>query len=396
MARVNKLLLSESLQPISHNKICGEDIRYTKLYSDIECARDSNEGMLYNLNGKALLPNWQKAYSLSRDAIMHHSKDLQLLLWLSESLISVNALQGILWSIDCLNQFCREFWIGMYPEDYSQRVALFDWYNEKFCIHLMSQQLLNLDKVCSLGEWMQLSTDERCDMIRHLYSHRNDVCALQTQVEKCLVDVVSLKDFCNNFLQKNKIDEEITFYKIENNLQTMISCINNIMTEHKILQAQNNISANEHITIDDEIDETKIDKTIFFDSSALGEKYDVTVDNNYLTDLTSNSINYNSSNSKSLSANIAKQNIIKLSKTLAELQPKAISTVILKQFEQWWNRDFFDLLLQYSDNPEELAGILKFLGLKTEIKTDNIPEDQSPQINQNDNKKVSIMKKRQK
>ncbi len=135
------LTLDELLAPISENAPAGTDLRYTSFYEEIMEARRSDDAVaLGDWRHDVKAADWNKVIKLCVAALSSKSKDLQIAVWLCESLIVVDGFPGFDAGLRLLRELMEQYWDSIYPltsdEDLEYRAAPLDFLNEKVATHV--------------------------------------------------------------------------------------------------------------------------------------------------------------------------------------------------------------------------------------------------------------------
>jgi type VI secretion system protein ImpA len=79
------------------------------------------------LQGESGKPDWKPVIEMSREALISHSKDLQIASWLTEALVRTGGFAGLNCGIRVMSGLVEKFWDTLYPlpddEGISSRVA---------------------------------------------------------------------------------------------------------------------------------------------------------------------------------------------------------------------------------------------------------------------------------
>lgn len=140
------LLREDILTPIPGDNPGGQDLRYAPIYDKIKEARREDD----ELNQGA----WQRERKLAdhtlvikliQEAIAKQSKDLQLSVWLAESLLKKNGYAGLREGLTLCRDLIVTFWDNLYPElddgDAEYRAAPLEYLGTKFEFPLKSVAL---------------------------------------------------------------------------------------------------------------------------------------------------------------------------------------------------------------------------------------------------------------
>ena len=135
------IALDELLAPISEKAPAGTDLRYTSFYEEIMEARRSDDAVaLGDWRHDVKAADWNKVIKLCVAALSTKSKDLQIAVWLCESLIVVDGFSGFDAGLRLLKELMEEYWDSIYPlsseEDLEYRAAPLDFLNEKVATHV--------------------------------------------------------------------------------------------------------------------------------------------------------------------------------------------------------------------------------------------------------------------
>jgi len=129
------------LQPISEQSECGEYLAYDYSYDQIkEYMREDDPRLsqgVWQIDIKKA--NWEKAIESICDLLIHKTKDLQLVTWLVEALISTDGLSGLINGLEITLEMSKKFWDKIYPtdDDNHRRLMPFVYLNEKILNRLV-------------------------------------------------------------------------------------------------------------------------------------------------------------------------------------------------------------------------------------------------------------------
>jgi len=124
--------ISDCLLPIAGNNPAGKDLRadfspqslHRRIRDARTLARDIEKQVLQGESGK---PDWKPVIELSREALIKHSKDLQIASWMTEALLRTDGFAGLNSGIRLMSGLVAKFWDVVYPlpddEGVSTRVA---------------------------------------------------------------------------------------------------------------------------------------------------------------------------------------------------------------------------------------------------------------------------------
>ena len=124
--------LEALMQPISEEKPSGEIQQYTGLYDEIRESRRADENLSQGQWQTELkVADFRQVIRLAVPALETQTKDLQIGVWLSESLIKEHGFAGLRDSLKLLNGLQENFWETMFPEidegDMEGRANALEW-----------------------------------------------------------------------------------------------------------------------------------------------------------------------------------------------------------------------------------------------------------------------------
>ena len=113
----------------------GYDISLSKIYDDIKDARFEEDGSVsFGIWERELKKaDWDLVEQLTVDALKDKSKDFQIVGWLAEALVVLDGFDGMIRSMQILNEFTKTFWSTGYPRkednssDSEQKVRIIEW-----------------------------------------------------------------------------------------------------------------------------------------------------------------------------------------------------------------------------------------------------------------------------
>lgn len=112
-------LYEEIVAPIPGDNPSGIDLRYdTRLliYDKVKEARRQDDELAQgDWQTERKVANWPEVIKLTRDALAHTSKDLQLTAWLTEALLQTARFEGLREGLEITHGLLTEFWDTVYP-----------------------------------------------------------------------------------------------------------------------------------------------------------------------------------------------------------------------------------------------------------------------------------------
>jgi type VI secretion system ImpA family protein len=130
------------LHPVSEDAPAGADLRYEGTYDRIQEARRADDPSLPQGVWERGLKkaDWATVLDLTRDALIHRTKDVQIAVWYLEAALHLEGFAGASAGLRLLVGLCRSFWADLHPRmeagELEARVAPFVWMNEKLAFEL--------------------------------------------------------------------------------------------------------------------------------------------------------------------------------------------------------------------------------------------------------------------
>lgn len=129
------------LSPFPGNSPSGENLRYTSVYDEIQEARRADDTLdRGDWQHEVKTADWNRVFSLCRDALTTRTKDLQIATWLLESLTHTKGFQGVSVGLAAMNGLLNQFWDTLYPEieenDLDFRAGPLEFINDKLWLSI--------------------------------------------------------------------------------------------------------------------------------------------------------------------------------------------------------------------------------------------------------------------
>ena len=157
-----RLDLEKLLIPIPGGNPVGEYLRYEITYDSIQEARKEEADLPQGVWERGIKKaDWNEVRDICIDALENRSKDLQIAVWLLESLLHLYGFLGLREGLKLITALCEKFWESLYPEieeeDYEARVSPIVWQNEKLYLQLKMVQITQPESrdesPYSFGDW---------------------------------------------------------------------------------------------------------------------------------------------------------------------------------------------------------------------------------------------------
>lgn len=125
-------LRDDILRPIAGDQPSGVDLRYASVYDKIKEARREDDDLAQGAwKHERKTADHTTVIRLAQDALATQSKDLQLAVWLTESLLKRDGFAGLAEGLHACRGLLSECWDGLFPPvedgDLELRAAPLDW-----------------------------------------------------------------------------------------------------------------------------------------------------------------------------------------------------------------------------------------------------------------------------
>ncbi|MDR3186937.1 MAG: type VI secretion system protein TssA [Holosporaceae bacterium] len=158
--------VEDFLLPVSPDGECGEYLRYDSVYDQImELRREDDANLSQGIwQTEAKKANWPEVLRLCSELLLTRTKDLQIAMWLLESLTALYGFSGLNQGVTLVKSLSEKFWDNIYPTIDSanksavRRASPFYFFAEKIRERIVLIPLTNpSDGVLSphsLADWM--------------------------------------------------------------------------------------------------------------------------------------------------------------------------------------------------------------------------------------------------
>ncbi len=114
MATPDVLDIDSLLRPLDGDNPCGESLRYDPLWDELSSARRGRRDAVVEDADEE--PEWRVVRDLAAEALETRSKDLQIVGWLTDSLVRTNGFAGLRDGLRVLGGLVEQYWDALYPE----------------------------------------------------------------------------------------------------------------------------------------------------------------------------------------------------------------------------------------------------------------------------------------
>lgn len=124
------LEVSQFLNPIAENDVCGEDLSFSNQFHAIKKAKTQDDPLL-DLGDWVVEPkqaDWVFVSNTIKQLLVEKTKDIRLLVWLSEAWGNLYGYTGIGYSLELTHRMLDQYWDEIYPkiddDDLDQRLGI--------------------------------------------------------------------------------------------------------------------------------------------------------------------------------------------------------------------------------------------------------------------------------
>lgn len=147
------------LTPIAGENPAGAWLRYDPVWDEIQEARRADDLLdRGDWQQEIKTSDWDKVFKLCVSSLTERTKDLQIGVWLLESLTNLEGFAGLQTGLQVLNGFLQQFWDNVYPEieddDLDYRVGPLEFLNDKVWL-AVKQIPLTDGRVTSAYDWLK-------------------------------------------------------------------------------------------------------------------------------------------------------------------------------------------------------------------------------------------------
>ena len=144
------------LAPISDDNPAGENLQYSGLHDEIREARRADENLEQGDWKRDLkVADWRQVVSLSSEALVARTKDLQVCAWLVEALVKLHGLAGLRDGLKLMRGLHERFWESLFPEidegDLDARANALAWMDRQAAIAIKDVQITSASSGANLS-----------------------------------------------------------------------------------------------------------------------------------------------------------------------------------------------------------------------------------------------------
>ncbi|NOR25964.1 MAG: type VI secretion system protein TssA [Desulforhopalus sp.] len=151
--------LEAILSPIEGENPAGISLRYDPVYDEIQEARRADDLLdRGDWQHEIKTSDWDKVFDLCVSVLTERTKDIQIGVWLVESLTTTEGFEGLHAGLQVLTGFLQQFWDNVYPEmeddDLDYRVGSLEFLNDKVWLAIKQVPLTDSSRTPGYS-WMK-------------------------------------------------------------------------------------------------------------------------------------------------------------------------------------------------------------------------------------------------
>ena len=227
--------IADFLNPISDAEPCGKYLCYEHVYDQIKELRREDDPQLSQgiWQTEPKKANWLELTQLCSKLLQTETKDLQIVMWLTEALIAEKGFQGLCTGLNLIHDLCETFWDEIFPSidwenrNYDYRLAPFFFLADKIPDRIVLIPLTDTQHVVfhNLSDWMMARRNLQIKNHKGLslkdigkqvaISSEQFFENIATNVSQSLEWLRKIKDFLNEQCEQ----ESPSFQRLENMLE---------------------------------------------------------------------------------------------------------------------------------------------------------------------------------
>lgn len=174
-----ELDINAILSPIPGENSAGESLRYDPVYDAIQEARRADDLLdRGDWQHEIKISDWDKVFALSVSALTERTKDLQIGVWLLESLIATEGFEGLHAGLQIMTGFLQQYWDNVYPEmedgDVEYRVGPLEFLNDKVWFAIKQVPLTDSSRTPGYS-WIKWQESRQVGSEQDTYNQYGDV-----------------------------------------------------------------------------------------------------------------------------------------------------------------------------------------------------------------------------
>jgi len=167
------------LAPLPGDRPCGENLRYTSVYDQIQEARRADDLLDQgDWQHEVKVSDWNAVYSLCLEALTTQTKDLQIAAWFLEALTVTHGFDGVEKGLTIVTEFLNRFWDTLYPEieedDLDYRAGPLEFINDKLWLPIKQIPMTDPGKTPGFS-WMKWQESRKVGLEKDTLNQYGDV-----------------------------------------------------------------------------------------------------------------------------------------------------------------------------------------------------------------------------
>jgi type VI secretion system protein ImpA len=247
----------------------GDDLSLSLIYDEIKNAREEDDSRLSMGIWERELKkaDWPLVESLAVDILSSKSKDLQVVAWLIEAIVSMDGLNGIPTAFSILKLFLESFWYTCFPKnednssDEGMKINILNWiescvsdkilmysfvenvtlYEYEYAVQMKALGKRSADVEAEISRDIQKNHRKTLDEIHGLLKRESmsSIRPLEEEIAKINVAIASLKETLGKILGDPQI---VSFSRVVDQISEIYRIIDQTCKQEPAIQGKNEIS----------------------------------------------------------------------------------------------------------------------------------------------------------
>ena len=164
---MTSISLSNLLDPIPGDDICGTDLSFSSAFDEIREARRQDDPTLAQGDWEADLKTaqWPRVKDVCEEILGSQSKDMQVAAWYTEAMARLKGFEGLTQGLQVMDSLVNDFWEFCYPsydpDDLDERAGKIEWLNNQ--MPLVIREIPLTDRGSGGHSWLKWEESRRID-----------------------------------------------------------------------------------------------------------------------------------------------------------------------------------------------------------------------------------------
>lgn len=159
--------LTQLLDPIPGDDICGADLSFSAVFDEIREARRQDDSSLAQGDWETELKTaqWPRVKELAEEILSRQSKDMQVAAWYTEAMARLKGFEGLAAGLQVMDCLVNDFWEFCYPsydpDDLEERAGKIEWLNKQ--MPLVIREIPLTDRASGAYSWLKWEESRAID-----------------------------------------------------------------------------------------------------------------------------------------------------------------------------------------------------------------------------------------